>query len=90
MDFDLQMILNNIDQELICLIDGEERLFRCGKDAIAELKKDKKYYSLIAITAKNSIIILTIKDIKAEIQAKNDQFIADYKKRFGHEPSFFE
>ncbi len=89
MGYALQMLLNNINQEVICVIEGEEKGFQNGKLAIDELRKDGKRYAFMDIAARNNVIVLTIKDVMEEIQSKNEEFIADYKRRFGYEPSFF-
>ncbi len=89
MDYALQMLLNNINQEVICVIEGTEKEFQNGKLAIDELRKGGKRYAFMDIAARNNVIVLTIKDVTEEIQSKNEEFIADYKRRFGYEPSFF-
>lgn len=90
MDYALSLILKNCNQNVICIVDDTEKLYVSGIEAANELRKEvNKKYSLVGISAKNSTIVLMIKDISKEIESQNEEFIKDYKRRFGYEPSFF-
>lgn len=90
MGYALLIIFKSINQEFICSVDGDSMSFKNGSEAIAKLQKTNKHYAPINISAKNDTVVISIKDITEEIQQSNEDFIKDYKKRFGHEPSFFE
>ncbi len=89
MDYALQLILRQIHQELVCFIDGKEIKFSDGDSALNALQKEHKHYSPVAISAQNNTVVLEIRDITEEIRKSNEEFIAEHKKKFGYEPSFF-
>ncbi len=89
MDYALLLILNNINQKLICIVDGETMNFQNGNEAITELQNKRKHFTLVSISAKDNAVVLTIKDTTKEIEEQNEEFIAEHKRRFGYEPSFF-
>ncbi len=89
MDYSLRMILNNISKKLICAVDGETMSFQNGSEAITELQNKHKHFTLVNISAKDNAVVLTIKDATKEIEEQNEEFIAEHKRRFGYEPSFF-
>lgn len=90
MDYALLLIFKCINQAFICNVEGDTMSFQNGSEAIAKLQETNKHYSPINILAKNDTVVISIKDITEEIQQSNEDFIKDYKKRFGYEPSFFE
>ncbi len=90
MDYALLLIFKNINQEVICIADGESMNFQNGNDAIAELQNAHKHFTLINISAKNSAVVVTIKDSTKEIEEQNEEFIAEHKRRFGYEPNMFD
>ncbi len=89
MDYALLLIFKNISQEVICIADGKSMHFQSGNDAIAELQNAHKHFTLVGISAKDSAVVVTIKDSTKEIEEQNEEFIAEHKRRFGYEPSFF-
>lgn len=89
MDYALLLVLKSIKNSLICFVDGKEMTFQNGEEAIAKLREDNKHYSLGTISVKESTIVLEVLDITDEIEKHNKEFIAEYKNRFGYEPSFF-
>lgn len=90
MDYALLLIFKCINQAVICNVEGNSMSFQNGSEAIAKLQETNKHYSPINISAKNDTVVISIKDITEEIQQSNEDFIKNYKKRFGYEPSFFE
>ncbi len=90
MDYALLLVFKNINQEVTCIADGESMNFQNGNDAIAELQNVHKHFTLVNISAKNSAVVVTIKDSTKEIEEKNEAFIAEHKKRFGYEPNMFD
>lgn len=90
MDYALLLIFKCINQAVICNVEGNSMSFQNGSEAIAKLQETNKHYSPINISAKNDTVVISIKDITEEIQQSNEDFIKDYKKQFGYEPSFFE
>ena len=90
MDYALKLILKQINQKLVCRVDGKEYCYENGDAAIAELEKEYKRYSPISISAKNSVVVMEIRDITEEIRTRNEEFIAEHKKQFGYEPNMFD
>lgn len=89
MDYALLLVFKNIKSSLICFVDGKEMTFQNGEEAIVKLKEENKHYSLGTLSAKDSTVVLEVLDITNEIESHNKEFIAEYKNRFGYEPSFF-
>lgn len=90
MDYALQLILKQINQKFICLVDGKERSFVDGNEAITKLEKEHKHYSPAGISAKDNAIVLTLREITEELKARNEEFISEHKKQFGYEPNMFD
>lgn len=90
MDYALQLILKQINHELICLIDGSEMVFSSGNEAIAHLQKENKHYSPLNILARDNVVVVEIRDTTEGIKKSCHEFIAEHKKRFGHEPNLFD
>ncbi len=90
MDYALRLILKQINQKFVCCVDSKEHYYENGDKAIGELEKDRKHYSLASISAKDSVVVIDIKDITEEIRTHNEEFIAEHKKQFGYEPSMFD
>lgn len=90
MDYALKLILKQINQKIICLIDGEEQSFANGDEAITELEKQHKHYSPAGISAKDNAVILALRDITEELKTRNEEFISKHKKQFGFEPNLFD
>ncbi len=90
MDYALQLILKQINQKFTCLVNGQERSFANGDEAIAELQKEHKHYSPAGISAKDNAVVLTLRDITEELKARNEEFVAEHKKQFGYEPNPFD
>ncbi len=89
MDYALLLILKNISQKVVCIVDCKTMSFQNGNEAIMELQNEHKRFTLVNISAKDNAVVLTIKDATKEIEDQNEEFIAEHKRRFGYEPSFF-
>lgn len=76
-------ILEKIESEVICIVDGKQYLYINGKEAYQQLSKD---YSITSIKAFNNQIIINLKQLENN---KEQEWQEDYKKQFGKEPSFF-
>lgn len=90
MDYALQLILKQINQKFICLVDGEERSFANGDEAIAELEKEHKNYAPDEISANEKSVVLVVRDITEDLRTRNEVFIAEHRKQFGYEPNPFD
>ncbi len=90
MDYALQLILKQINQKFTCLVDGKERSFANGDEAITELQKDHKHYSPAGLSAKDNAIVFALRDITEELKTRNEEFVAEHKKQFGYEPNLFD
>lgn len=90
MDYALKLILKQINQKIICLVDGEEQSFANGDEAISQLEKEHRHYSPAGISAKDNAVILALRDITEELKTRNEEFISEHKKQFGYEPNLFD
>lgn len=90
MDYALQLILKQINQKFTCLVDGKERSFANGDEAITELQKEHKHYSPAGISAKDNVVVIVLRDITEELKTRNEEFVAEHKKQFGYEPNLFD
>lgn len=82
-------VLDCIEEKVLCVTAGEKKYFENGEAA-------KKYYSSLSgkftikkISVKETMLALTIEDMAAEIDTANKEFVENYKKENGVEPSFF-
>lgn len=90
MDYALKLILKQINQKIICLVDGEEQSFANGDEAITKLEKQHVHYSPAGISAKNNAVILALRDITDELKTCNEEFMSKHKIQFGFEPNLFD
>ena len=84
------LILRQIIPKFACLVDGKERNFSNGNEAIAELQKEHKHIRLPEYPLRDNTVVLTLRDITGELKTHNEEFVAERKKQFGYEPNPFD
>lgn len=90
MDYTLQLILEHIKHELVCLVDGNELYFASGKEALAHFQKDNKHYSPMTLSAKDNTVVVEISDVTDDVKRNNAAWVAEHQARFGCEPNLFD
>lgn len=82
-------VFDIIKESVVCVAENEQKTFSNGEEAKAYYTDMPGKFSVQNICSKDGVLTLELKDIIAEIEAANREFVESYKEQNGVEPSFF-
>ena len=72
---------------MVCIENNIRKEFPSGADAADSYGE---YYIIDSISVEDDTLVLQVHNIESEIEARQEEFLNDYKEKNGRELSFFD
>ena len=87
MNYDLNLILDKISGNFICVYEGNSMRF-ASKDEFEQSGMEKNC-TVSSISTKDDGIVLELKKWESPKTDMNAEWVQEHKRKYGEEPSFF-
>ena len=87
MNYELNMILEKINCNFICVYESESRVFSSKEEF--ELSDMEKNCTVSSISVQDGAIVLELKKWESSKTDMDADWVKEHEKQFGEQPSFF-